>query len=109
MWTCFGASVYNLLAITCEQYCEVVHPHLHKARLLHLRPAWVACVIWAVSFTFHVTFSVPDTDIKHAQCQAWGIFTNEVTSAVAGLALKIYIYIFPAATMLVRNPRSCYY
>ena len=100
MWMCFSASCFNLLAITFEAYCEIVHPIFHKVRLHKMRTAIPVCLVWLCSICCNVPAYVPDTGIVDGYCLAWGIFPNAIASAATGVAVLLYYLIIPALLMV---------
>ena len=100
MWICFSASCFNLLAITFEVYCEIVHPIFHKVHLLKLSTAVPVSLVWLCSVCCNGLTFIPDTGIVDGFCSAWGVFPNEIAAAATGIAAVLYYLIIPALMMI---------
>ena len=100
MFTCFSTSCFNLVAITFEQYFEIVHPLFHKAYLRSIRIYVPVCLVWFFSIACNCAAYVPNTAIVGSHCLAWAVFPNPAAAIATGIAVLMYYLIIPAATVI---------
>jgi hypothetical protein len=82
--TCFFASIYNLVAITLEQYFEIVHPVFYKSHQSTFNAKRVIVMVWIVAISYDIAYAVPDTAIISGVCYTWGVFPNQVAALFIG-------------------------
>ena len=100
MFTCFSTSCYNLVAITFEQYFEIVHPLFHKTHLRNMHRYIPVGLVWFFSIACNTAAYVPDTAIVDNCCLAWAVFPNAAATIATGIAVLMYYLIIPAATVI---------
>ncbi len=100
LWVCFSTSCFNLVAITFEQYFEIVHPIFHKTRLRNLKPFVPVCLVWSCSVFCDLLISIPDSSVKDGSCLPWGVFPNAAAAGATGTAAILYYLVLPVSLMV---------
>ena len=100
MWMGFSSSCFNLVAITFEQYFEIVHPVFHKVHLQRIRIAVPVSLVWFFSAVCNILSFVPVSSIVDKVCLAWASFPNSLAASVTGVSYLLYYLAVPASMMI---------
>ena len=105
---CFMESCFNLVAITLQQYFEIVHPILHKTRFYKIKPVMVIGVCWFLSLLYSVPFSVATSGIIYGQCVVFNAIPSPEMAKFAAFATLFIGDIIPASVMILSFFRMAY-
>ena len=97
---CFMESCFNLVAITLEQYFEIVHPILHKTLLHKIKPAMVIGVCWLLAALYSVPFSIPTSSIIQGNCIVFSTYASPSLEKLAGFVTLVISNVIPALVMI---------
>jgi hypothetical protein len=92
--------VYNLIAVTLEQYVEIIQPLWFKTRLKCVKAKQILLAVWLIAITYNIAYSVPDTEVRSGRCLAFAVFPNAAAAGITGVSMLLYYYILPATIMI---------
>ncbi|XP_070573979.1 histamine H2 receptor-like [Ptychodera flava] len=100
LWASFAASTFNLVVLSCERYCAVVHP-LHYSVLFSRRRIRVAAAcVWLFGPTIQVFFPIFNHWNGHNGACVYRPFPSQVLQKTAGAATFLVEFGFPVTFML---------
>ena len=98
--TSLGASLYNLMIITLEQYFEIVHPLFHKTRLVHVKTVKVISFVWSISFSLRFTYLMSTSKVVEGNCSIRDSSAAFKISGFISLFTLVLNFIFPVIIMI---------
>ena len=100
LWMCFSSSCFNLVAITFEQYFQIVYPIFHKVRLQTIKVVIPVCLVWFFSVIYNVMAVTPVSNIVSGVCLPWSSFPNSLAAVAVGVSYLLYYLAVPAIIMI---------
>jgi hypothetical protein len=96
----FSTSVYNLVAITFEQYLQIVHPIFHRTRLGWLGARHYAAVVWVIGVSLNTLLWIPISGIVENACDEFDVFPSENVRDFCGILSVTVYYLLPLVTIV---------
>ncbi|XP_077984591.1 histamine H2 receptor-like [Glandiceps talaboti] len=103
-WSLFLASSLNLVVITMERYCAIIHP-LHHYRLFSTtRVKIMLASVWITALSFK-SFNIIVQHYDHGLCTLGKIWPSKAVAQFVGISNVIVQYIIPLLVMAVAYTR----
>lgn len=99
MWSLFVSSTYNLVVLTFERYCKVVHPIFHRNNFSGQQAIVVAICIWGFGFAYNFAYKIPPSGLIGGRCVLFQ-YPNKQVSLFVGLLTLIVQYFFPLVALI---------
>ena len=95
----FSTSLYNLVALTLEQYFEVVHPLFHRAHLLNISTIKIICLEWTLCISICFIYIFFTIELTKGNCATSTFYTTSPQSVFVGLLTLTLNFLFPVMIM----------
>jgi hypothetical protein len=99
MWSLFVSSTYNLLVLTFERYCKVVHPIFHRNNFGRKQSIVFTVFVWLFGFGYNFAYKIPPASLIGGRCVLFQ-YPNKVTSVSVGFFTLFVQYFFPLIAMI---------
>ena len=101
----FSASTFNLVAISIERYCSILHPMWYCANFTNKTAAALGCVAWLLSPIVQLAFSLMLEKYHDGECQ----YEQQAHfgRALIGIVLFTWDFLLPCVIMGFCSIRIC--
>ena len=97
----YSASVYNLVAITIEQFVFTVHTNFYLSHTRYFNGRHIISAVWFIAIGLNVCLTIPTSGLSDNNlCLEFSIFPNETIKLLCGLLLSTIYTFLPYALAL---------
>lgn len=107
MWSFFVSSTFNLIVLTIERYCKVVHPVFHRNTFSRKQALLAGLLVWLVGPVYNLSFKLPITKLVEGKCATFQ-YPNKATGRFFGLLTVSLQYLLPLVLMMYCYARMAY-
>ncbi|XP_006821238.1 galanin receptor 2b-like [Saccoglossus kowalevskii] len=96
MWACFLGSTFNLVLLTLERYCAIVHPIIHHTRFTPKKAKVMVCIVWPFCFIYELHWAMVHVNDNRGGCLPirWKYLY------IVGTVILIFQYLIPLFIMV---------
>lgn len=107
MWGAFISSIYNLIVLTFERYCKVVHPIFHHNNFNRRQAIIVTVVVWLIGPVYELSLEIPTAGVIDGVCVPFQ-YPNKATGQFCGLMTVFLEYFIPLLLIIYCYGRMAY-
>lgn len=99
LWGMFANSTYNLVLLTFERYCKVVHPIFHRNNFTKRQAVVLCLIVWTFGPIYHIIILSPVSHVIDGECK-FHVYPSEFIGHLVAAINSSFDFFIPLVMMI---------